>query len=261
MQKIDITGNKYGRLIVIKEDGKKGKNVLWLCKCECGNYIHVIAYNLKNGHTKSCGCLAQEVKSKVHLSHNCSKTPLFRTWQHMLNRCRNKKINEYKNYGGRGISVCKEWQTSFESFRDWAISNGYSENLSIDRINVNGNYEPSNCRWTNAKIQANNKRNNRLLTYNNKTQTLSQWADEINISSQTIKKRIDKYGWSIKDALTKPLRRTIPYEPIQCACGCGTIINRYSKDGRERKYVQGHNNYRQGLRQGDLGKESVGVCV
>ena len=243
MKKIDITGERYGRLTVVKEDGKKGKNLLWLCKCDCGRYIHAIAYNLKNGHTKSCGCFAKEIKSEVHSTHRGSSSRLFRVWQHMISRCSNKNVIGFKNYGGRGISVCEEWKKSYESFRDWSILHGYSEKLSIDRIDVNGNYEPSNCRWVNAKVQANNKRNNRLLTYMGKTQTLSQWSEEVNIPSITIKARIDKYGWSIEDALSKQLRRKIPYEPIECSCGCGTIINRFSKYGRERRFVQGHNNY------------------
>lgn len=242
MQKIDITSQKFGRLTVLYENGRRGKNIIWRCKCECGKEIDAIAYNLKNGHTKSCGCLANEVKSIVHSLHGGSKTPLFRTWQHMISRCRNSNVAGYKNYGGRGITVCKEWEDSFEAFRHWSLQNGYRENLSIDRIDVNGNYEPSNCRWANAKTQANNKRNNHVIEYNGVTKTISEWADELGLKPSTIKARLDVCHWRIERALTTPQRRRIPDDIIECACGCGTKIRRYDKYGRERKFVTGHNN-------------------
>lgn len=256
MKKIDLTGKKYGRLVVLYESEKKGKNTIWHCKCDCGKELDIIAYNLKDGHSKSCGCLAAEEKSKRHTKHGDTKTRLFRTWQHMLNRCYNTNVRGYKNYGGRGISVCEEWRNSFIPFRDWAHQNGYNEDLSIDRIDVNGNYEPNNCRWTTAKVQANNKRNNRLLTYKGQTETLSEWADIVKISAVAIKARIDKYHWSVDKALTTPLRRVIPDEEVKCACGCGTVIKRFSRYGRERKYVVGHNNYarKQAKRQRHVGE-------
>ena len=256
MRKINLTGRRFGRLVVLCEGNKKGKNTTWHCKCDCGKELDIIAYNLKDGHTRSCGCLALDVNSKLHKKHGDTKTRLFRTWQHMLSRCYNCNVKGYKNYGGRGISVCREWIDSFSDFRDWALRNGYNEELSIDRINVNGNYEPSNCRWTTSKVQANNKRNNRLLTYKGQTKTLSEWADIVKISSVAIKARIDMYHWSIEKALTTPLRRLIPDEEVKCACGCGTIIKRFSKYGRERKYVVGHNNYirKQNQRQRYVGE-------
>ena len=204
MQKIDITGQRFGRLIVLRENGRKGKSLLWLCRCDCGNEINAIAYNLKNGHTRSCGCLAKDTKSKIRTKHNGTKTRLFRIWQHMLNRCRNKNVVGYKNYGGRGIKVCNEWQKSFESFRDWALRNGYKDDLSLDRINVNGNYEPENCRWTNAKTQANNKRNNRYIEYKGETKTLSEWAESFGLLPATIRARLNVYHWDIEKTLTTP---------------------------------------------------------
>lgn len=209
MKKIDITGNKYGRLTVIKENGKCGKNIKWLCKCDCGKEISVISYNLKNGHTRSCGCFQKESKSKSHSTHKCSNSRLYRIWRHIKSRCLNKNVSCYKNYGGRGIKICSDWEYSFESFRDWALSNGYKEELSIDRINVNGNYEPSNCRWANAKLQANNKTNNHIIKYKGERKTLSEWSSIIGINSLTIFKRIYDYGWTIKRAFETPVRKAI----------------------------------------------------
>lgn len=242
MKKIDITGKKFGRLTALYENGRRGKNILWRCKCKCGNEIDAISYNLKNGHTQSCGCLAKEIQSKTHSIHNGSKTRLFGIWQHILNRCYNGNVKGYANYGGRGIVVCDEWKESFANFKNWAYQNGYNENLSIDRIDVNGNYEPSNCRWANAKTQANNKRNNRVVEYNGVAKTISEWADELGLKPSTIKARLDVYHWSIDRTLSTPQRRTIPDSIIECACGCGTKIRRYDKYGRERKFVTGHNN-------------------
>lgn len=240
MKKIDLTGNRYGHLTVIKENGRIGKNILWLCRCDCGNEINVIPYNLKNGHTQSCGC----IRGSNRITHHKSKSRLYRIWRHIniKSRCLNENVPHYKYYGGRGISLCEEWTNSFEKFCEWANANGYQDNLSIDRIDVNGNYEPSNCRWTNAKNQANNKTNNRLIEYNGEPHTLSEWSDILGINHLTISKRIDDYGWSIKRAFETPVRDRISDETIQCACGCGTIIKRYSKYGRERRYVVGHNN-------------------
>lgn len=242
MKKIDITGRKYGRLTVLRENGKCNNGILWLCRCECGNEVNVLAYNLKNGHTKSCGCFQSEARSKTHSTHMESKSRLYRIWRHIKSRCLNPNVCHYRYYGGRGISICQEWLNSYEEFAKWALSNGYSEGLSIDRIDVNGNYEPSNCRWTNAKVQANNKTNNRLIEYNGESHSLSEWSNILGISRLTISKRIDDYGWSIKRAFETPVRDRISDEMISCACGCGTIIKRYSKNGRERRYVIGHNN-------------------
>lgn len=206
MQKIDITGNKYGRLTVIRENGKNGKNIIWLCKCDCGKEVSVIAYNLKNGHTRSCGCFQKESKSNTHSTHKCSNSRLYRIWIHIKNRCLNAHVPHYKYYGGRGIKVCPEWEKSFVSFMNWSLSNGYKDGLSIDRINVNGNYDPDNCRWVDMKIQANNKTNNRIIEYNGEKKTLSLWADEKGIKRVTLQKRIFDYGWDIEKALTTPVR-------------------------------------------------------
>ena len=122
----------------------------------------------------------------------------------MINRCTCECWRDYKNYGGRGITVCPEWKESFESFRDWALANGYQDNLTLDRIEVNGNYEPSNCRWATVKQQANNTRSSRYLEFNGEVKTVKEWADELGLNYRTLYSRITTKGWSIEKALTTP---------------------------------------------------------
>lgn len=175
---IDLTGQQYGRLTVIKRAENIGKNVAWLCKCECGKEKAVLGSHLKSGATQSCGCLLKEhTKSLTKPTHGMSESRLYNIYAAMKQRCYNQGIKSFKDYGGRGIEVCEEWRNSFEAFYEWAMANGYADNLTLDRIDVNGNYEPTNCRWATRKEQNNNKRNNCKITYKDETHTLAEWIE------------------------------------------------------------------------------------
>lgn len=156
MKLIDITGQRFGRLIVIERDRTK-KATYWNCLCECGNKISVMGKYLRNGKTTSCGCYHKEMLSQRSKTHGLTGKRLYRIWANMKNRCLNKNVNCFPYYGGRGIAICDEW-LQFDNFMKWSLSNGYDEKLTLDRINNNGNYEPLNCRWVTMKEQCQNRR-------------------------------------------------------------------------------------------------------
>lgn len=203
MRKLQLANRKFGRWTVIKEAENKGRHRAWICKCDCGNEKDVYQDHLVSGKSQSCGCFRTEkvsvVMREIKTKHNWYGTRLYKAWQSMKMRCTNPNNHNYENYGGRGIKLCEEWR-EFTPFKEWALNNGYDDTLTIDRIDVNGNYEPSNCRWTTIAVQNNNKRNNRFVTYNGRTQTVSQWAEELNINRDTIYTRLNR-GWSEERAL------------------------------------------------------------
>ena len=203
----DLIGLTFGRLTVIsKAETRKTPNgsrrTYWVCKCNCGNVKEICEYSLKRGLTVSCGCYRKEKSPLNGIKHGMARSRLYNIWKHMKSRCYNPNIKNYKDYGGRGISICNEWVENFECFYTWAIKNGYSEELSIDRIDVNGNYSPSNCRWTDRVGQQNNKRNNRILEYGGEKMTMAQLSRKFGISRSKIEKSIKK-GLSVDEIVSR----------------------------------------------------------
>lgn len=195
----DITGQKFNRLTAIERKYyETEKRYFWVCRCDCGNIVEKVrAHNLKSGNTKSCGCLNSELTTERNTKHGLvkhdaeGKPRLYKIWIDMRRRCNNPNRDDYKNYGGRGISVCDEWN-DYAKFKEWAENNGYTDELSIDRKDVNGNYCPENCQWITLAEQAKNKQNTHWITYDNKTQSLTDWAKEMGVPRQTVSNRARK---------------------------------------------------------------------
>jgi hypothetical protein len=200
----DMTLQKYGKLAPLKIAKRDLRgNLYWTCQCDCGRLATVRADRLKMGTTKSCGCIHDKGNNT---KHNLSKTRLYKTWVNIKQRCFNVKNTSYQNYGTRGIVMCNEWFNDFKKFYDWCMSNGYSDSLTIDRIDNNGNYEPLNCQFITLKQQQLNKSDNHILEYDGISQTITQWAETLNISKYTLSSRINALGWDVVSALEKPAR-------------------------------------------------------
>ena len=203
---VDIAGQRFGHLTAIEMVGvdSKSRLAMWRCKCDCGNEKVIKGKHLRCGEIKSCGCIRKtETAAKLRetsTTHGMTNTRLYGIWCGIKSRCYNSHRKKHKEYGGRGITICDEWRDSFEAFRDWALANGYQDNLTIDRINNNGPYCPENCRWVSMKEQQNNRRNNRMLTIGDETKTMQQWADKMGIKSRTIQQRLNR-GWSVEKAI------------------------------------------------------------
>ena len=209
----DLSGDRYDMLFVIRRiDNSKDGHIQYLCQCDCGNYKIVKANNLRNGKTHSCGCLKKKIMADKQYKHGDTgghsgkSSRLYCIWSSMKDRCFRSNFRQWKDYGGRGIKVCDEWRNNYSVFKTWALSNGYHEGLTIDRINNDGNYEPCNCRWVTMKEQMNNKNNNHNISYNGKCQSLTKWAEELGIRRKTLDCRINRYHWPIEKALTTPVR-------------------------------------------------------
>ncbi|MDF2535516.1 MAG: hypothetical protein K0R18_1675 [Bacillales bacterium] len=197
-KRIELTG-KFGRLTIIKFShiGSSG-HVYWSCKCDCGNKLSVRGCHLVNGDTMSCGCLHDELK----LKHGKYGTKIYFAWAQMIQRCNNPKNEAYPNYGGREIKVCNEW-LSFEKF--YEDMGDRPNGMTLDRKDNDRGYFKENCRWATKEEQENNKRTNKIITFNGKTLSLKQWSYEVNINYNTLTKRLNK-GWSIEDTLTRKVQ-------------------------------------------------------
>lgn len=184
---VDLTGKTYGYLTVIERvENHKDHRAYWKCMCKCGGTTIVPTYRLNDGSTKSCGCKKYESHNK---KHGMRHTRIYETWCGMIKRCYNKNSKSFKNYGGRGIKVCEEWKNDFSAFNTWAVSSGYSDNLTIERINVNDDYKPENCIWITQVQQQRNKTNSVFLEHNGQRKHLLQWCEELGMNKGAAKSR------------------------------------------------------------------------
>ena len=213
-----MIGNKIGRWTIINGPilrTEYGRQTKWyFCRCECGTEKKVRANSLQQKRTQSCGCLRTERLHRGINHHqykhghtiNGKRSKEWRTWNSMIRRCTYPSMDDYERYGGKGIKVCKRWRNSFEAFLD-DVGYSPSQKHSIDRIDNDGNYEPGNVRWATPSEQTRNSSKARFITFEGKTLTMGEWAKNMNINRQTIQMRIDHYGWSVHNALTKSVRR------------------------------------------------------
>lgn len=196
----DLTGQRFGRLTAIEIASYNP--IFWTCKCDCGNIAKIRPGQLRSGHAKSCGCLKKINHKKINGE---SRTALYRQWVCMIKRCYDTKHQSYKFYGGRGISVCDEWRR-YEGFRDWALKTKTNPEYSLERIDVNGNYSPSNCTWVTWKQQARNRRSSKMIEYKGETKCLAEWCEELNADYSLINSRLLR-GWDFEKALKTPPRK------------------------------------------------------
>lgn len=196
---IDETGNRYGRLVVLKRAGYRERNATWHCKCDCGNHCVTTGTKLRLGRKRSCGCLIRDTVT----THGLTNTPEYHAWTIMKQRCTNPNNANYPRWGGRGISVCARWLTSFENFYA-DMGPRPDPDRSLDRRDNDGDYTPENCRWATRSQQGQNKRNNVLLTHRGITQCLAAWSRDVDLDEKVLSKRL-QLGWSDGRALTTPL--------------------------------------------------------
>lgn len=237
MRIVDITGQRFGRLTAIKRmesiKTKGGKfRGRWLCKCDCGNKKIILLDDLRGGHTNSCGCLGDENRRNVNRIHGMTGTRIYSEWLSMKARCYNKDLDCYGRYGGRGIKVCSEWKDNFQAFYDWAMENGYKDNLTIERKDVNGDYCPENCEWITMKEQAKNRRTTlRVKDENGNEVYAMDVAKEKGISMHVVVAR-KRNGWSLEDALNTPLiEQTLKKKVLQISRETGNVIAEYRSIG------------------------------
>jgi hypothetical protein len=207
VQIIDHTGQVFGALTVIAREGTKNTFAAWRVRCVCGNETVVPGHDLRSGGTTSCGCKRVELQSAKVRRHGETHTPTWKTWQSMRQRCSNPEDSSYQRYGGRGISVCERWDSSYENFV--TDMGKRPRGKTIERKNNNGNYEPDNCVWATGVEQGSNKRNNRLLTFKGETHTVAEWTRRLGGKRSALKQRL-RNGWSVEEALSMPFADRAP---------------------------------------------------
>lgn len=205
----EMIGKKFGCLTIlgISSHTDKFKHKYLDCKCDCGKVKAIAMYHITSGASRSCGCKVTEATIRRNTTHGGTGTRLFNIWASMRKRCTNPNEKAYKHYGARGIKISSEW-SNFDAFRDWSLNHGYDDSLTIDRINVNGDYCPSNCRWISNEEQSRNRTNNRRITINGETRLMVDWLKESPVSATTVYDRLRK-GWTVEDALFITDRRRV----------------------------------------------------
>lgn len=204
----DLTGETFGRLTTLKRAGSDGKRRLWLCECSCGTQLTVHSTALRSGHTKSCGCYKREYAASRARTHGLRKTRLFDIWSGTRQRCSNPRNPSYPRYGGRGITVCAEWQKNFTAFYIWAQANGYDDSLTLERIDNDKGYSPHNCRWATRLEQGVNKSNTVIVRFRGQDTPLAILIrTQAVVQEKTVRRRIAN-GWEAERALLEPLRGT-----------------------------------------------------
>jgi hypothetical protein len=197
-----MINKRIERLLVLRKDTIPNR---YICQCDCGKIISVLQSNLYANRQKSCGCLKLEKTIQRSTTHNQRHTKLYEVWKTMKQRCLNPNNKSFHNYGGRGIVVCDEWKDNYQAFYEWSMNNKYKEGLSLDRINNDGNYEPSNCRWADRITQCNNTRQNKYYIINGVSKTIHQWSLEYNIPVKIVRQRLYQ-KWDLEKALVTPPR-------------------------------------------------------
>lgn len=211
---MDLTGQRFGRLVVLYRSDEPANGQRWVCRCDCGKQTLGRTGHLRAGSKISCGCavadaarINQKLTTPMRRTHGLSHTRIDHCYKNMIFRCYKPTNKRYAQYGGRGIRVCQQWLDNKQSFFDWAFANGYADHLTIDRIDVDKDYSPANCRWADSFTQMNNTSRNCFIEWDGKRQTIEQWARELGVLGRAIQHRIAR-GWSVERVMTQPFRKS-----------------------------------------------------
>ena len=234
----EFIGMKFNHVTVLsRNNDKKSKPPYYNCICDCGRIFVRRKDCIYNPLNKTCGYCQRE-------KHNSTHTRLYSIYKNMVYRCTKKYAKHYENYGGRGIKVCDEWINSFQKFKDWSLSHGYQDNLTIDRINTNGNYEPSNCRWVTRMEQSHNLRNNHLVYYKGERKPLSQWCRELNIKISSVRKRLIYTNDDLEKALNLPDDYHINHKKLNMISLDNKILKTFNSPTECANYLKTHTNFK-----------------